>query len=299
MAHLVGYPIAGYRVNAVKNAVELYPLQDANRGQDMARLLGFDESSARQGRQMVTSTTNEAREVPPFFSDEGRGALLVQQQSVFRKDKNFTDNPYLKLPSLDDPTGAWPYRGFDETTLDKLTLVALGGVCAEILAFGNAEGGLADISLLKQIFQSSEEEITEREVTNRIRYGLGLTITQLRRHLGVLDALAETMEMDGSVAQCIASMEECENLSGQDGIMGDYEVRRRQKFRTEGAGWIEQIFLGGDRNIDTDENRMVEGKGGGYHKQGFRLTGDDPLYAAMAVSLGFLLWASSGGLTLH
>ena len=118
--------------------------------------------------------------------------------------------------------------------------------------------------------------------------------------LGALDALAETMERDGSVAECIAAMEACENVSGQDGIMGDYEMRRRQQFRSEGIGWIEKIFLGDDeRNIDTEENRLVEGKGGGYQKQTFRLTGDDPLYAALAIAIGFFVWASSGGLSLH
>eukprot|EP00977_Amphora_coffeiformis_P003799 scaffold761_cov153-Amphora_coffeaeformis.AAC.2 len=296
MAHLVGYPIAGYRANAVKNAVELYPLQDASRGEDMARMLGFDGS--RRQEQATVGAMRQPEDVP-FFSDEGRGALLLEQQSVFRKDKNYTDNPFLRLSSLEEPSGVWPYRGFDEATLDKLTVVALGGVCAEILAFGNAEGGLADISLLKQIYLSSEDDMTEREVTNRIRFGLGFTITQLRRHLGVLDVLAETMEQDGSVAECIAAMEACESISGQDGIMGDYELTRRQKFRDEGTNWVEKVFLGNDRNIDTDENRMVEGKGGGYEKQTFRLTGDDPLYAALAVAVGFLVWASSGGLSLH
>ena len=295
MAMLVGYPIAGYRANAVKNAVELYSLQDGGRGQDMARMLGFDENRRQESREEAAMV---ARDVP-FFSDEGRGALLLEQQSVFRKDKNYTDNPFLRLPSLEEPSNAWPYRGFDEQTLDKLTVVALGGVCAEILAFGNAEGGLADISLLKQIYLSSEQEMSEREVNNRIRFGLGFTMTQLRRHLGVLDAVAEAMEKDASVAECIIAMEACENVSGQDGIMGDYEMRRRQKFKNEGTGWIERIFLGDDRNIDTEENRMVEGKGGGYQKQIFRLTGDDPLYAAIAVAGGFLIWASSGGLTLH
>ena len=295
MAHLVGYPIAGYRANAVKNAVELYPLQDVNRGQDTARMLGFD--GGRRQEEVAVGAARQPDDVP-FFSDEGRGALLLEQQSVFRKDKNYTDNPFLRLPSLEEPSGAWPYRGFDEATLDKLTVVALGGVCAEILAFGNAEGGLADISLLKQIYLSSEDDMTEREVTNRIRFGLGFTITQLRRHLGVLDVLVETMEKDGSVAECVAAMEACENKSGQDGIMGDYELKRRQKFR-EDANWVEKLLLGNDRNIDTGENRKVEGRGGGYEKQSSRMTGDDPLYAAVAVAVGFFVWASSGGLTLH
>jgi hypothetical protein len=296
MAHLVGYPIAGYRANAVKNAVELYPLQDVSRGEDMVRLLGFD-----QGRREQAIGGGEAVKAGdvPFFSDQGRGALLIEEQSVFRNNKNYTNNPALRLPSVDEPCGAWPYRGFDEVTLDKLTVVALGGVCAEILAFGNAEGGLADISLLKQILLSAEEEMSERDIYNRIRYGLAFTMTQLRRHLGALDAVAMTMENDGSVAQCVAAIETCVNPSGQDGIMGDYELRRRQRFRTENSGWLERILLGEVRDIDTDAEGMVQGKGGGYRKETFRLTGDDPLHAALVVTLAFLVWASSGGLSLH
>ena len=44
---------------------------------------------------------------------------------------------------------------------------------------------------------------------------------------------------------------------------------------------------------------VVYGKGGGDRKQKFQLTGDDPLYAALASAALFLAWASSGGLTLH
>jgi hypothetical protein len=121
----------------------------------------------------------------------------------------------------------------------------------------------------------------------------------LRKHLRVLDAVALAMESDESLGQCIAAMEACENKSGQDGIMGDYEIRRRQKFRQEGLGFIEKVLLGDVRSIDEDAGGLVEGKGGGYEKPAFRLAGDDPLYAALAVALGFLLWAGAGGLTLH
>jgi hypothetical protein len=95
------------------------------------------------------------------------------------------------------------------------------------------------------------------------------------------------------------AIETCANPSGNDGILEDYELRRRQAMKTEGASWMERILLGGDRDIDTVEDRMVEGKGGGYRKQTFRLTGDDPLYIALAASFAFFVWASSGGLSLH
>ena len=297
MAHLLGLPIEGYRANAVKNAVQFFPLKDSNLGQDRAQLLGFDRPSSRDDE----SITNwlEPDEESSFFGPGGRGAEIVERQSVFRNAKNYTDNPFLKLPSSSEPSEAWPFRGFDERTIDQLSVVSVAGVCAEILAFGNAEGGLADLSQLRQIFASAEEEMDEREVDNRIRFAMGYTISQLRLHLGALDALASVMGRDGSIAECVLAIEHCPNISGQDGIMGDYELRRREAFRIEKAGIFEKIFLGGEKSIDQKEDRMVTGKGGGYRKEVFRLTGDDPLYLAGGLALAFALWASSGGLSLH
>jgi hypothetical protein len=182
--------------------------------------------------------------------------------------------------------------------LDQLAVISVAGVCAEILALGNAEGGVADMDQLRQIFASAESEISSREADNRIRFALGYTISQLRRHLGVLDEVASVMERGGSLAECILAMEECKHISGAT-LMGDYELRRRQDFRSNKAGWFERVFLGDEKTIDTDRDRLVEGKGGGYRREKFQLTGDDPLYAALAVSLAFLAWASAGGLSLH
>jgi hypothetical protein len=299
MGYLLGWPIAGYQANAVKNAVEFYPLSDQSKGQNFAQQLGFDKPSTSKRLNEIESITQVAEDVP-FFSSEGRGALFQEERSVFRRENNSTNNlSYSKLPSNFEPSNAWPYRGFDESTLDQLTVISLAGVCSEILAFGNAEGGVADLAQLKQIFNSADNEMTERERENRIRFALGYTISQLRRHLGVLDDLAYVMECGGSVAECVLAIEQCSKRSGQDGILGDYEIRRRESFRAGKMNVIERVFLGNDRNIDTVEDRLLVGKGGGGKKETIRLTGDDPLYVALALSSAFLAWACNGGLSLH
>lgn len=293
---MLGYPVQGYRANAVKNAVQLYPLADGDRGQSYASQLGFDRPTAVEND--LEDPSPVMVQDAPFFSEEGRGALWVEERSVFRAaKKNYT--MFAKLPQVDQPTNAWPYRGFDERTLDQLACISVAGVCSEILAFGNAEGGVADLSQLRQIFAASEEEIDSRGVDNRIRYALGFTMGMLRRNLGALDDLAAAMEKDAPLSACVATIENCSNPSGQDGITGDYERRRRERFRADGASWMERVLLGGDKNLDQEENRLVEGKGGGYRKDEFRLTGDDPFYAALLVSVTFAAWAAAGGLSLH
>jgi hypothetical protein len=168
------------------------------------------------------------------------------------------------------------------------------------LAFGNAEGGVADFSQLRQIFASAEPELeNQRDMENRIRYSIGYTMSQLRLHLGALDSLAEVMERGGSVSECVEAIESCSNVSGKYGILGDYDLRRRQKFKSLGVNFMEQLFLG-EKNADTEEDRLVEGKGGGYRKDTrfLRLEGDDPLYIALGAAFIFLAWATSGGLSL-
>ena len=62
---------------------------------------------------------------------------------------------------------------------------------------------------------------------------------------------------------------------------------------------LERVLLGEPKTADKKDDRFVEGKGGGYKKQQYLLTGDDPLYLALGIATVFLLWASSGGLSLH
>jgi hypothetical protein len=114
---------------------------------------------------------------------------------------------------------------------------------------------------------------------------------------GALDALVSVMERDGSVAECVLQI--VREASGQNGIMGgDYELTRDNHSRK--AITVEMLFLGGERNADMEKEGMVQGKGGGYQKEKTPLlTGDDPLYVAVAVAFGFFVWASSGGLHLH
>lgn len=295
IGHLLGVPIKGYQANAVKSAVEFYPLNDAGVGRDRANQLGFD---SRRDAGPQDSFNTPRNPDAPYFSKEGRGSTVVETRSVFRNvTKDYSR--FLKLPIENEPTAAWPFRGFDHETIDKLAVISVAGVCAEILAFGNAEGGIADLSQLRQIFASAQPELTQRDMDNRIRFALGYTMSLLRLNLGVLDALATVMERGGSVAECVRTIETHPNVSGQDGILGDYEQRRKLAFRSKGIGFLERLLLGGDKNADTEEDRLVDGKGGGYRKESFQLSGDDPLYIALFLSTTFFVWASTGGVSLH
>ena len=335
LGYMLGWPVKTYQAsNAVKNAVEFYPLSDVDIGEDWAMILGFDmKSKGRKGNDEKDASRSRISSDGPYYSKEGRGSADFQR-SVLRDGE---DDSLFVLSSEDNPTSSWPFRGFDEETLDKLAIISVAGACAEILAYGNAEGGVADLLQLRSIYGAAASSPTtsnyekrsdslgsfsddakerrlrrenkngvgggmeEREMDSRTRFALGFAMGLLRKHLSVLDALAEVMESDGTVAECILAIEECTNVGGYT-VNGDYEKVRRERFRAEERGvasWIERTFLGAGRTIDVQDSEIIEGKGGGERKKGFQLTGDDPLYAAVAVAIAFFAYASSGGISLH
>ena len=302
IGHLLGLPIKGYRVNnVVKNAVEFYPLRDDDVGKVKATLLGFDNNRRVDNNNDVgnydADRTTTTTTTGGYFDKGGRGEEVIMSQSVFRNQKNYTDNPFLKIDIQNDIKQSWPYRGFDQGTIDKLAAISVAGICSEILSFGNAEGGYADLGQLKQILNNADSELNEKEKENIIRYSIGYTMGLLRQHLGALDTLIEVMDRDGSVAECIIAIESCENVSGAT-VMGNYENIRRKEIQEKDLGIIERLALGG-KNANVVDDNIIYGKGGGDRKQGFQLTGDDPLYAALATAMLFLVWASGGGLSLH
>ena len=76
------------------------------------------------------------------------------------------------------------------------------------------------------------------------------------------------------------------------------DVEKRRLAQRVLVYWSE-YFSAVKKTADTEEDRLIEGRGGGYIKESVQFTGDDPLYAALAASFVFFVWASSGGLSLH
>ena len=332
VGYLLGWPVKSFEVkNSVRNAVEFYPLGDADAGPSRAKVLGFDvrknSKYDKEDEQQGSSMSEESDK--PYYSKDGLGGSEMER-SVFR-DENDSAETYFALAQQDDPTTSWPFRGFDEETLDILAVISLAGACAEILSFGNAEGGVADLLQLRRIYgaaansalkSESDNDDTqlgtftddakkrrlrrenekgksvgmdEREMDNRTRFALGFCLGLLRQNLGALDSLAAAMERNEKLSGCILALEECPNTSGYT-LTGDYDKIRRERFRSEQRGvgaWVEKTFLGGSVTIDVEDSSVIEGKGGGERAKGFQLQGDDVLYAALAVSFAFFAWASN------
>jgi hypothetical protein len=310
IGHLLGVPVAQYNVGSLGNqnsrasapsrgpilsAVEWYPLADPDVATSRAAALGFDP----QPRGRASSSDSNAPEAVPFFSDDGRGASAMNRGSVLRREALLSTNSTIfeKLPMRNNRRAEWPYRALSMGEVDVLAMVSVAGICAEILSFGQAEGGAADLTQLRQLMtQQVDPPLTDREQNNIIRYSIGFTTGLLRKHVTALDALADAMSKCGTLAECVASIE---SLAAQEELVftDEFYQQRRASFLQRNSLFVKREFA---KSIDSPTKRFVEVKGGGYRRPApVRLEGDDPIYLALFLSAVFALWAFSGGLELH
>lgn len=311
MGHLLGLPVKEYRADsAIKSAVEFYPLKDKGLGQEKARSMGFVNNNNKDDDDTdddYNYNDNNGYD-RPFFSEGGRGDVLLQNSVLADPKEN--DLWAKQVPNKDKARDAWPFRRLDDDTLDVFSVVSLAGVTAEILAFGDGQGGFADLAQLSIILKDNVEDDNngdfDKTFQTKVRFALGYNFSQMRRHLGALDALAAVMERGGSVEECVRAIETCEDASGLSNVFpGPRRLQRYESLRKERLQQdytvLEKLVLKKYADKNGTDKGATEGRGGGDREDDgkFAVTGDDPLYLAGAAAVSFFVWASSGGLSLH
>ena len=91
------------------------------------------------------------------------------------------------------------------STLDSFTSIALAGMAAEYLAYGESEGGQDDTLRLDGLLQGLG--FTQKKAEVQVRWGLINAVLLLRRHRDVHERLAQAMAGGASVTDCIALIE--------------------------------------------------------------------------------------------
>jgi hypothetical protein len=84
----------------------------------------------------------------------------------------------------------------------------VGGVAAEVIACGDAEGGIADVAQLRALMAAASPPIaTKLEQDDRVRWGTLMALTLLQQHRAALDALAVAFDDAASVGECVTAIE--------------------------------------------------------------------------------------------
>ncbi|CAK0784300.1 hypothetical protein CVIRNUC_007504 [Coccomyxa viridis] len=91
------------------------------------------------------------------------------------------------------------------SSLDRYTCIALAGVAAEYVHFGQAEGGLNDVQQLDGLLKALQ--FTQKKADGEIRWAILTVVTLLRRHRRSHKQLAKAMAAGKSVSECLAIIE--------------------------------------------------------------------------------------------
>ena len=103
-----------------------------------------------------------------------------------------------------------------DALLDALLVLSMAGVAAEVLACGDAEGGIADVAQARAFMQriapnaraGQPSRARARVVEDdRIRWATLMALTLLQRHRSSLDAVVEVFEASGTVGAAMNAAE--------------------------------------------------------------------------------------------
>lgn len=102
-------------------------------------------------------------------------------------------------------------------SLDSFCCVALAGVSAEYLTYGQAEGGLNDIQQLDSLLTALG--FTQKRADSQVRWALLSAVGLLRRHARAHDALTAAMSEGRSLGACLEVL--------QSALVGELSGERR------------------------------------------------------------------------
>lgn len=98
-------------------------------------------------------------------------------------------------------------KELSEDAIAALSVVAMSGSVAEILAYGKATGGENDLLELQNCFRQSKEFIGAAKQQDLTRWGALQSYTLLRSNMNKYDGLVQAFKENKSLAECVSIIE--------------------------------------------------------------------------------------------
>jgi len=128
-------------------------------------------------------------------------------------------------------------------TIDRFAIILMGGIAAEALEFGSADGGQGDESQLIGILQSVRPPWTIGKIKEQARWAAAQAVLLITEHKACYDALVAKIKEDAPLGECIKSIEE----ALPEGLL---PVERRMQLQ---AGLIQRQAAIDGQGLSPDE----------------------------------------------
>jgi hypothetical protein len=106
-------------------------------------------------------------------------------------------------------------------SIDRYSVIVMGGIAAEAMKFGAADGGAGDeealVRFLRSLNPRSSNAVkawTPEMIRNQARWGATQAVLLMREYKPCYDALVDALERGGNLGQCIVAIEEAASANG-------------------------------------------------------------------------------------